>query len=168
MFHAPLVSSRPTLQRIPAQGNGRRLLRRKGQVLAAMGEVIDAGVATGKYVQGPRVAALEQLMANRWQVPAAVAVNSGTSALHLSLSALQLPAGGEVLVPALSFISTAYAISAAGLVPVFVDVDAQTWTLPQLMRPSRGKRSRWCRCICTDRWPRCRLCWLWQRATGSR
>ena len=129
MFHAPLVSSRSTLQRIPAQGNGRRLLRRKAQVLAAMGEVIDAGVATGKYVQGPRVAALEQLMANRWQVPAAVAVNSGTSALHLSLEALDLPAGGEVLVPAVSFISTAYAISAAGLVPVFVDVDPQTWIM---------------------------------------
>ena len=123
------VSSRSTLQSIPAQGNGRRLLGRKGQILAAMGEVIDAGVATGKYVQGPRVAALEQALARKWHVPAAVAVNSGTSALHLSFEALQLPAGGEVLVPAVSFISTAYAISAAGLVPVFVDVDPQTWTM---------------------------------------
>ena len=69
MFHAPLVLSRSTVQRIPAQGNGRRLLRRKGQVLAAMGEVIDAGVITGKYVQGPRVAALEQLIAHRCLPP---------------------------------------------------------------------------------------------------
>ena len=129
MLHIPSVSGRSTLQRIPAQGNGRRFVRRKEQILAAMGEVIDAGVTTGKYVQGPRVAALEQLIAKTWHVPAAIAVNSGTSALRLSLEALHLQAGGEVLVPALTFISTAYAISAAGLVPVFVDIDPQTLTL---------------------------------------
>jgi dTDP-4-amino-4,6-dideoxygalactose transaminase len=120
---------------IPAQGNGRRLVRRKRRLLIALEEVIERGVKTGKYLQGQYVAALEKLIEERWHVAVAVAVNSGSSALRLALEALQLEVGGEVLVPALTFISTAYAVSDAGLVPVFVDVDPQTLTMdPQAAR----------------------------------
>jgi dTDP-4-amino-4,6-dideoxygalactose transaminase len=62
-------------------------------------------------------------------VAAAIAVNSGSSALRLAFESLRLQAGREVIVPALTFISTAYAASDAGLVPVFVDVDPQTLTI---------------------------------------
>src|SRR5260221_215209 len=125
-----ILSSRGvTTNIIPAQGNGRRFVQRKRRLLIALEEVIERGIASGKYVQGQYVAALEKLIAERWKVAAAVAVNSGSSALRLAFEALQLEAGSEVLVPALTFISTAYAVSDAGLVPVFVDVDPQTLTL---------------------------------------
>ena len=114
---------------IPAQGNGRRFVQRKRRLLMALEEVIERGVNTGKYVQGQYVAALEKLIEERWHVAAAIGVNSGSSALRLAVEALQLEAGSEVLVPALTFISTAFAVSDAGLVPVFVDVDPQTLTM---------------------------------------
>jgi dTDP-4-amino-4,6-dideoxygalactose transaminase len=129
MVYLSPSSSGATLTVIPAQGHGRRFVQRKRRMLAALEEVIEQGITSGKYTQGPRVAALEELMEERWHVASAVAVNSGSSALRLACEALRLEAGGEVLVPALAFISTAYAVSDAGLVPVFVDVDPQTLTI---------------------------------------
>jgi dTDP-4-amino-4,6-dideoxygalactose transaminase len=129
MVHLSLSSSGATLPVIPAQGHGRRFVQRKRRMLAALADVIEQGITSGKYTQGPRVAALEELMEERWHVAAAIAVNSGSSALRLACEALCLEAGREVLVPALTFISTAYAVSDAGLVPVFVDVDPQTLTM---------------------------------------
>jgi len=129
MVHLSLSSSGATLPVIPAQGHGRRFVQRKRRMLAALADVIEQGITSGKYTQGPRVAALEELMEERWHVAAAIAVNSGSSALRLACEALCLEAGREILVPALTFISTAYAVSDAGLVPVFVDVDPQTLTM---------------------------------------
>jgi dTDP-4-amino-4,6-dideoxygalactose transaminase len=108
MVRNPTFADGKTVKVIPAQGNGRRFVQRKRCLLLALEEVIERGVTSGKYVQGQYVAALEQLIEERWQVAAAVAVNSGSSALRLALEALQLEAGSEVLVPALTFISTAY------------------------------------------------------------
>jgi dTDP-4-amino-4,6-dideoxygalactose transaminase len=118
-----------TVNLIPAQGHGRRFLRRKRRLLAALEAVIEQGATTGQYVQGACVAALEERIEESWNVGAAIAVNSGSSALRLAFEALRIEAGREVLVPALTFISTAYAVSDAGLVPVFVDVDPQTLTI---------------------------------------
>ena len=115
--------------RIPASGHGRRYMRRKKRLLQALSVIIDTGVDTGTYVQGAFVSLLEKHMAEHWHVGAAVAVNSGSSALRLAFEALRLEAGREVLVPALTFIATAYAVSDAGLIPVFVDVDPQTLTM---------------------------------------
>jgi len=129
MGHNSRFSAGATVTLIPAQGHGRRFLGRKQHLLAALADVIESGGASGEYTQGPRVAALEELMEERWHVASAIAVNSGSSALRLACEALCLEAGREVLVPALTFISTAYAVSDAGLVPVFVDVDPQTLTL---------------------------------------
>ena len=114
---------------IPASGHGRRFLRRKRLLLAVLADVIEGGATSGKHTQGQHVAALERLIEERWQVGAAVATSSGSTALRLALEALRLEPGREVIVPALTFISTAYAVSDAGLVPVFVDVDPQTLTL---------------------------------------
>lgn len=60
---------------------------------------------------------------------AAVAVSSGTAALHLSLAALGVAPGDEVLVPSLTFAATANAVRYLGAEPVFVDVDIATWCL---------------------------------------
>ncbi len=118
-----------TVNLIPAQGHGRRFLMRKRRLLAALEAVIEQGATTEQYVQVACVATLEEQIEERWNVGAAIAVNSGSSALRLAFEALRIEAGREVLVPALTFISTAYAVSDAGLVPVFVDVDPQTLTI---------------------------------------
>jgi len=129
MRQPPSSLSATPVHRIPAQGNGRRCARRKRQLLATLADVIDAGLNTGKYVQGSYVRAFEWLIEEHWQVAAAIAVNSGSTALRLAFEALHIEAGREVLVPALTFISTAYAVHDAGLVPVFVDIDPHTYTI---------------------------------------
>lgn len=123
------VSPAETPRVIPAQGNGRRVFRRKRQILDAVSAVIDAQITDGKFVQGCYVDALQRAIEARWGVGAAIAVNSGSSALRLAFEALGIEAGREVIVPALTFISTAYALSDARLVPVFVDVDPHTLTI---------------------------------------
>jgi len=129
MFGKSTTSNAATVNLIPTQGHGRRFVVRKRRMVAALEAVIERGVTTGKYVQGACVATLEERIEERWRVAAAIAVNSGSSALRLAFEALRIEAGREVLVPALTFISTAYAASDAGLVPVFVDVDPQTLTI---------------------------------------
>ena len=127
---------------IPAQGHGRRFVERKRPMLAALEAVIERGVTSGKYVQGSCVAALEERIEERWNVSAGIAVNSGSSALRLAFEALRIEAGREVLVPTLTFISTAYAVSDAGLVPVFVDVDPQTLTIdPRAVQAAMTKKA---------------------------
>lgn len=59
----------------------------------------------------------------------AVACSSGTSALHLALLALGIGKGDEVIVPTLSFIATANAVTYTGAVPIFVDSDPNTWNI---------------------------------------
>jgi len=59
----------------------------------------------------------------------AIACCNGTAALHLALTALGLGQGDEVIVPSLTFVATANAVTYCGARPVFVDVDADTWTM---------------------------------------
>lgn len=78
---------------------------------------------------GPRCAELEKELAERGGYKHAVTVNSATSALHLALVANDIGRGDEVIVPALTFISTALAVTYTGATPVFADVDPATLTL---------------------------------------
>ncbi len=79
-------------------------------------------LASGQLAQGPRVAAFEDAFARYIGVRHAVAVNSGTAALHLALLAGGIGPGDEVIVPAFSFAATANTVLHAGARPVFVDV----------------------------------------------
>jgi dTDP-4-amino-4,6-dideoxygalactose transaminase len=83
--------------------------------------VIEA-LESGHLAQGPRVAAFECAFAEYIGVRHAVAVNSGTAALHLALLAHGIGAGDEVIVPAFSFAATANVVLQAGARPVFADV----------------------------------------------
>jgi dTDP-4-amino-4,6-dideoxygalactose transaminase len=83
--------------------------------------VLDA-LDSGQLVQGPRVEAFERAFAAYCGVGHAVAVNSGTAALHLALLAHGIGEGDEVIVPAFSFAATANAALSAGARPLFVDV----------------------------------------------
>jgi dTDP-4-amino-4,6-dideoxygalactose transaminase len=83
---------------------------------------------------GPAVEAFEREIAERTGVAHAVAVSSGTAALHLALVALGVGPGQLVAVPTLTFAATANAVAYTGAEPVFVDVDPQTGNIdPQLL-----------------------------------
>ncbi len=63
------------------------------------------------------------------QVPYAAGVNNGTSALHCAMLALGIGAGDEVIVPANTYIATAWGVTYSGATPVFVDCTADTWEI---------------------------------------
>jgi len=92
-------------------------------------DAVAAAIASGWVAQGPRVAEFERAWADRVGAAEAVAVSSGTSALHLALVASGVGPGDEVVVPSLSFIATANAVWHCGAVAVFADVDAATLNL---------------------------------------
>ena len=71
----------------------------------------------------------ERRFADACGVRHALAASSGTTALHLAVAALGAGPGDEVIVPSLTYIASANAISYVGATPVFVDVDPRTWCL---------------------------------------
>jgi dTDP-4-amino-4,6-dideoxygalactose transaminase len=95
---------------------------------------------------GPQVDALEQEFAARLGMAQAVALSSGTAALHLSLRLLDVGPGDEVLTSTLTFTATANAITYCGASPVFLDSDRQTWNMdPNLLADELrdgGRRGR--------------------------
>src|SRR3954468_24014544 len=79
---------------------------------------------------GPLVQMLEARLASRYAAETrVVSVNSATMGLELALIALDLAPGARVLLPGLTFAASAAAVLRAGCVPVFADVDPQTWLL---------------------------------------
>ena len=92
-------------------------------------EEIAKVLATGFFTQGPKVAEFERLVARYLGVPYAFATSSCTTALHLSLAALQIGPGDEVLVADFTFPATANVVVQAGAVPVLVDIDLDTFTI---------------------------------------
>jgi perosamine synthetase len=89
-------------------------------------EAVVGVLRSGWIGLGPRTAEFEKRFADYADAAWAVAVNSGTAALHLALLALDIGPGDEVLVPALTFVSTAHAVSYCGARSVFVDIEADT------------------------------------------
>lgn len=81
------------------------------------------------YSSGPYVDAFEAQFADYTGAAHVVGVNSGTSALHLALLAAGIGRGDKVLVPAMTFVATAWAVCYVGATPVFCDVDPVTGTL---------------------------------------
>lgn len=84
---------------------------------------------SGRLVQGEKVREFEEAFAKYIGTEYAVAVNSGTSALHLSLLALGIGKGDEVIVPALTFFATVEAVLYVGAKPIFCDVDLETYCM---------------------------------------
>jgi dTDP-4-amino-4,6-dideoxygalactose transaminase len=78
---------------------------------------------------GEKVAELEAELARACEVEHAVAVSSGTAAIHLAVLALGIGPGDEVVVPAYTFPATANVVALAGAMPVLVDVDPDTFNL---------------------------------------
>jgi dTDP-4-amino-4,6-dideoxygalactose transaminase len=90
---------------------------------------------------GPHVDAFERELAELAGVPHALALSSGTAALHLALVVLGIGPGDEVACSSLTFSASANPIVYAGAVPVFVDADQDTWTLdPELLARALAER----------------------------
>ncbi len=81
------------------------------------------------FVLGPTVKAFEEQFAAYCEARHCVAVNSGTSALHIALRCLHIGPGDEVITVPMTFVATTWAISYVGATPVFVDIDPATRTL---------------------------------------
>lgn len=92
---------------------------------SAVMEVLESGF----LVQGPRTAAFEERFAQVCQVKNAIAVSSGTSALFIALIANGVGPGTEVITTAFTFAATVNAILFSGAIPVFVDIDEDTFNM---------------------------------------
>lgn len=98
-------------------------------ILADLAEAARQVIASGHFVLGERTAAFEQAFADYCGVSHTVAVNTGTSALHLALLAAGVGPGDEVITTPATFVATVAAIQYAGASARLVDVDPETWTL---------------------------------------
>lgn len=105
------------------------LSRQHAGLAAELSAAAMAVIRDGDFILGRHVAEFEQRFAAYCEVPHAVAVNSGTSALHLALLAAGVGPGDEVITTAFTFIATLAAIGYTGARPVLVDIDPDTFTL---------------------------------------
>ena len=121
---------------------------------------------------GPQVEAFEREFAEKHNVEAALALSSGTAALHLALVVLGAGPGDEVVTSTLTFAATANAITYVSAVPVFLDSDRSSWNMdPDLLAEEMEERSRQGRLpkalIVVDLFGQCadyeRICRLCQR-----
>jgi perosamine synthetase len=93
-------------------------------------EAVDRVLRSGMLAQGPEVAAFEKEFSEHFRIGrACVAVNSGTSGLHLGLLSSGVKAGDEVIVPSFTFAATANSVALTGATPVFADIDAGSFCL---------------------------------------
>lgn len=100
-------------------------------------------IRSGWVVQGPRVMEFEKMVADLVGAKYALATSNCTTALHMSLLALGIGEGDEVLAPSYSFIATANSILHAGATPVFVDIDARTYNMdPALLEEKITPRTK--------------------------
>jgi dTDP-4-amino-4,6-dideoxygalactose transaminase len=102
-------------------------------------EVLDSGW----YILHEKTREFERKFAEFCGVKNAVCVSSGTAGIFLSLLALDIKHGDEVIVPSFSFISTASTVIEVGARPVFVDIDLKTYTVdPERIREAVTKRTK--------------------------
>jgi dTDP-4-amino-4,6-dideoxygalactose transaminase len=135
----PSSSARPAAQTVP-------LLDLKAQFRALEPEIreaIDRVLLSGRYIQGPEVAAFEDEIAAYCRVPHAIGCASGTDALVLALRALGIGPGDEVVTPAYSFLASASTVALVGAKPVFCDVEPDTYNLdPTKLAAAMTPRTR--------------------------
>ncbi|MFW5870437.1 MAG: DegT/DnrJ/EryC1/StrS family aminotransferase, partial [Candidatus Sumerlaeota bacterium] len=92
-------------------------------------QAIDQVFETSQFILGSHVEAFEKACAKMMGVPHAIGVNSGTDALLMSLKALGIGQGDEVIVPTFTFVAVADVVVRMGARPVFVDVDPLTYNM---------------------------------------
>ena len=104
----------------------------KAQYLSIKDEIDTAVLkvlGSTQFVLGNEVTALEEEFANYCEANEGIAVNTGTSALHLALLAAGIGPGDEVITVPFTFVATVAAIDYTGAIPVFVDIDPVSYTI---------------------------------------
>jgi len=89
-------------------------------------EAVLAVISSSMLTTGPAVSQFEARLAEATRSTSAVAVSSGTAALHTAFAAIGISEGDEVIVPAITFVATSNAVIYCGGTPVFADVDPDT------------------------------------------
>ena len=111
--------------KIPALDLKKQIAPIRGELDSAIKEVIDqASFILGEYVER-----FEKHVAEYCKMKYAVGVSNGTDALSLSLLALGIKSGEGVICPAFTYYATAGAVAAIGAVPVFADIDKDTYNI---------------------------------------
>lgn len=111
----------------------------KPEIDSAMAEVL----ASTRFILGPNVYELEKNVAQFSRVSQGIGVANGSDALHLALLACGVQPGDEVIVPAFTFFATAGAVSRIGAIPVFVDIDEETYLIDvQQIEEALTKRTK--------------------------
>lgn len=114
-----------TITKVPFLDLKKQYAQIKDEVLKVTEEVFESNAFSG----GPYVDAFEKNFADYCQTKYAMGVNNGTTALQLAMLALGVGPGDEVIVPANTFIATAWGASHVGATPVFVDCDPDSWEI---------------------------------------
>ncbi len=109
----------------------------------AVEKVLRSGILTSGLGNGPMVTRFEREFADFAGVRHAVAVNTGTAALHSAIIAVGVKQGDEVILPSFTFVATAEAVVLAGAKPVFADIDPETYNLsPSATEMAVTKKTR--------------------------
>lgn len=104
---------------------------------------IDTVLEHGQYIMGPEIAELEKRLAEYTGVKYCIGVSSGTDALLISMMALNIGSGDEVITTPFSFIATAETIALLGAKPVFVDIDEKTYNIdPKLIESAITNKTK--------------------------
>jgi dTDP-4-amino-4,6-dideoxygalactose transaminase len=111
--------------KVPCLDLKKQYFQIKDEVMKVTGEVFESNAFSG----GPYVDKFEKNFAGYCGTSYAMGVNNGTTALQLAMLALGVGPGDEVIVPANTFISTAWGASHVGAIPVFVDCSSETWEI---------------------------------------
>jgi dTDP-4-amino-4,6-dideoxygalactose transaminase len=104
----------------------------KPEIGKAERKAVNRVMKSGLLAQGSEVANFEKEFSNFVEGRECVAVNSGTSALHIALLTLGIGKGDEVIVPSFTFAATANSVALTGATPVFVDIDPRTFCIDPL------------------------------------
>lgn len=106
---------------------------------AAVKSVLDSGL----LAQGPEVAYFESEFSRFVEGRHCIAVNSGTSGLHLAMLAAGIGPGDEVILPSFTFAATANSVTLTGAKPIFVDIDPFTFNIsPTAIESAISSRTR--------------------------
>jgi dTDP-4-amino-4,6-dideoxygalactose transaminase len=104
---------------------------------------VDRVLRSGGLAQGPEVAAFEKEFSSHVDGRHSIALNSGTSALHMAFIAAGIKPGDEVIVPSFSFAATANSVALTGATPVFVDIEENFFNIdPTKIEAAITKKTR--------------------------